>query len=134
MACEYGNWVYGMFIFSILLFLICFYFWESVYFSMGWFIGTWKLGLVNYIFFTFLLLLFMEKFDFFFLFSFVCVSFVQVGRSMDMEIGFNGFFLQVHIFESVISYAIENYIGLVFYLFCSFFCLPFQDQGEDLGT
>lgn len=72
-----------------------------------------------YIFFTFLLLLFMEKFDFFFFF---CLGvFVQVGWSMDMEIVFTGFFLQVHIFEAVIAYAIENYIGLVFYLFCSFF-------------
>lgn len=74
-----------------------------------------------YIFFTFLLLLFMEKFDFFFFF---CLGvFVQVGWSMDMEIVFTGFFLQVHIFEAVIAYAIENYIGLVFYLFCSFFFL-----------
>lgn len=73
-----------------------------------------------YIFFTFLLFLFMEKFDFFSS-SFVWGSFVQMGWSMDMEIVFTGFFLQVHIFEAVISYAIENYIGLVFYLFCSFF-------------
>lgn len=85
-----------------------------------------------YIFLTFLLLLLMEKFEFFF--SFVWVSFVQVGWSMDMKIVFTGFFLQVHILEAVFAYAIENYIGLVFYLFCSFFFVsPSKTKRKILG-